>query len=79
MKWITNILKLYYYLYRDDPKVVGNDFQWYKLYCVDTIIDDPKANQHYSVDQLKEMGFVGIYKIHKVNCLWEQTTTSKIR
>jgi hypothetical protein len=68
LKWISNI----YDPSRDDmaEHVIpeGDESReeavyWYLFWLVDKVIDEPVATKHYSVDELKAMNYVGVYKV----------------
>ena len=52
LKWITNT-----YVPNDGREDPERHRQWLK----DKIIGEPKASEKYTVEQLKEMGLVGVY------------------
>lgn len=66
MKWLTNIYNpnrpdAFQYIYSELGESIdqawSNHLEWLK----DKIILEPKATDTYTVEQLEEMGMVGVY------------------
>ena len=56
LKWITNVYDL-----EIRPEYVNAYNKNHKSWLKDKIIGEPKASEKYTVEQLKEMGLVGVY------------------
>ena len=68
MKWLTNT----YDPERNDAKYSlpvriseTREYAWQKhlAYLADKHIGEPKATVNYTVDELKQMGYVGVYAV----------------
>ena len=60
MKWLTNI----YDPRRADAKssMTLDDWEHQRIYLADKVLGVPKATKKYSADDLKLMGYVGVYE-----------------
>lgn len=47
--------------HEDEPQKIDILADWYRNYLQDYVLRDPQPTKQYSVDELKDMGFVGAY------------------